>query len=150
MNSSHDQLERDLRAALRSIDHVPVSGDAWQQNQRRLRESGSRRGHRVLAAAAVVLVVLLVGGLLAALNGRSDSGTPANNGRDDGTSDSMSSDEMFADENLLGPIVEARDRPGRRRDGRARGRAVRHLRQGTEPVRPGSGRLQQLRRLHES
>ena len=54
MNSSHDQLERDLRAALRSIDHVPVSGDAWQQNQRRLRESGSRRGHRVLAAAAVV------------------------------------------------------------------------------------------------
>ncbi len=105
MSNSHDQLERDLRAALRSVDHVPVSRDAWQQNQRRLRESGSRRGHWVLAAAAVVLVVLLVGGLLAALNGRSDSGTPAN-GRDDGTSDSMSSDDMFAEENLLGPIVE--------------------------------------------
>jgi hypothetical protein len=103
MSNSHDQLERDLRAALRSVDHGPVSADAWQQNQRRLVASPDRRLPRLLAAAAVVLVLLLVGGLLAvATNGR-DSGTPANG---DGTSDSSSSEEVFADANLLGPIVE--------------------------------------------
>ena len=109
MSNSHDQLERDLRAALRSVDHAPVSGDAWQQNQRRLAASPSRlRLPLLLAAAAVVLVVLLVGGLLAVVTDGSDSGTPASG---DGSSDSSSSadsssDDVFADENLLGPIME--------------------------------------------
>ena len=103
MTSSHDQLERDLRAALRSVVLVPVSADAWQQNQRRLAAAPNRRLPKLLAAAAVVLAVLLIGGLLAIATGGRDSGTPAN---DDGSSDSSSSDEFFADENLLGPVVE--------------------------------------------
>ena len=56
-----------------------------------------------MAAAAVVLAVLLIGGLLALVSGGSDSSTPAN---DDGSNDSSSSENVFADENLLGPVVE--------------------------------------------
>ena len=149
MTSSHDQLERDLRAALRSVDHVPVSGDAWQQNQRRLAAAPNRRLPWLVSAAAVVLAVLLIGGLLALVTGGRDSGTPAND--DDGSSDSSSSDEFFADENLLGPIVEVERLTidGKRR--RARGGAVGHVGQGPEPVRPGDdrGRVQRWRRLHE-
>ena len=103
MTSPHDQLERDLRAALRSVDHVPVSSDAWQQNQRRLAAAPHRRLPWLVAAAAVVLAVLLIGGLLALVSGGSDSSTPANDG---GSNDSSSSDDVFADENLLGPVVE--------------------------------------------
>ena len=108
MSNSHDQLERDLRAALRSVDHLPVSGDAWQQNQRRLAESRRRRGSRLLMAAAAVVVVLLVGGLVAVVTRGGDGATPANGDHDSrgGTSDSMSSNEVFAEGNLLGPIVE--------------------------------------------
>ena len=104
MSNDHDQLERDLRAALRSIEHLPVSGDAWQQNQRRLAASRSRRGSRLLLAAAAVVVVLLVTGLVALATRDGDGATPANGDRG-GSSDSSSSDEMFAEENLLGPIV---------------------------------------------
>ncbi len=102
MTSSHDQLERDLRAALRSVVLVPVSADAWQQNQRRLAAAptaacpscfGGRR--RARGAARRRSVAIATGGR--------DGGTPAN---DDGSSDSSSSDEFFADENLLGPVVE--------------------------------------------
>ncbi len=105
MTDSQDQLERDLRAALRAVDHGPVSADAWQQNQRRLAESSSRRGSRLLVAAAAVVVVLLIGGLVAVDNRGGDGGAPADGGDDRGSSDSMSSDDMFAEENLLGPIV---------------------------------------------
>ena len=40
MSSSPDrvvQLERDLRAAARVFDDLPVAGDAWQRNQQRNR-----------------------------------------------------------------------------------------------------------------
>ncbi len=50
--------------------------------------------------------MLLIGGLVAVADRGGDSGTPANRGGGDGSNDSMSSDEMFADSNLLGPIVE--------------------------------------------
>jgi hypothetical protein len=105
MNDSQDQLERDLRAALRAVHHAPVSGDAWQQNQRRLAASRSRWGSRLLLVAAAVVTVLLVGGLVAIANRGGDGATPAKGGGG-GSSDSSSTDDVFADPNLLGPIAE--------------------------------------------
>ncbi len=67
MSSSPDRvllLERDLRAAARVFDDLPVAGDAWQQNQQRLAADRGRRGRTLLAVAAALVLVVAVGALV--------------------------------------------------------------------------------------
>ena len=97
MSSTPDhtaQLARDLRAARHDFDDVSVSGDAWQQNQRRVAADRGRRARVVLVAAAAVVLIALVGGavLLGGGPGGSD-GMPA------------SGDDPFGDSVVLGPPV---------------------------------------------
>jgi hypothetical protein len=88
------QLERDLRAAARAFDDVPVAGDAWQQNQRRLAADRGRRGRRLLAVAAAVVLVLAVGGLLLSGGTGGNETMPAGGG------------DPFGDSVVLGPPVQ--------------------------------------------
>jgi hypothetical protein len=99
-------VETRLHDALTDLtENVQVRGDAWQEHQRRRAVARSRIGSRLLlVAAAVIVVIALVGGLLGALNGKPDRSTPAH-GSGNGSGDSSSSDEVFANGNLLGPIV---------------------------------------------
>lgn len=92
----HTDLERELRAAARSFDQVPVAGDAWQQNHRRIAADRGRRGRTVLGAAAVVVLVALVGAAVLLGGGSGPNrGTPSEGG-----------DDPFGDSVILGPPVE--------------------------------------------
>jgi hypothetical protein len=88
-------VERDLRAAGRVFDDVPVSGDAWQQNQQRLVANRGRRGRTLLAVAAVVVLVIAVGGWLLGGGPGGQDGMPASGG-----------DDPFGDSVVLGPPVD--------------------------------------------
>ena len=92
---THDQLERELRHAARSVDGVTVSSGAWQENQRRLRSAGVRRRRRALSAAGLV-GVLAIGAVAVLAQSGDDGGMPAGG-----------SDDPFATQNILGEIVEA-------------------------------------------
>lgn len=94
--TNHTDLERDLRAAGRAFDDVAMSADAWQQNQHRLAASRSQRTRRWLSVAAAVIVALLIGTVAVFADRGPDAGPPAHQG----------SDDPFATENLLGPVVE--------------------------------------------
>jgi hypothetical protein len=61
---THDQLERQLRAAADSYDSVQASPDAWLENQRRVR-AARRPARRVALAAAAAAVVVAVGAVTA-------------------------------------------------------------------------------------
>jgi hypothetical protein len=57
-------VERDLRAAARAFDDVPVSADAWQQNQQRLAAGRGRHGRTLLAVSAGLVLLVAVGALV--------------------------------------------------------------------------------------
>jgi hypothetical protein len=71
------RLERDLRAAAATYNDLPVSGDAWQENQRRLGTSHRRRSPWLAATAAVVVLLLVGGALLLRGAQHTASGPPA-------------------------------------------------------------------------
>jgi hypothetical protein len=98
MSSSPDrtaQLERDLRAAARAFDDVPVAGDAWQQNQQRLSADRGRRGRALLTVAAALVLVVAVGALLLSGGSGRRQTLPAGGGGD-----------PFGDSVVLGPPVD--------------------------------------------
>jgi hypothetical protein len=88
------QLERDLRAAARAFDDVPVSGDAWQQNQQRLAAGRGRQGRTLLAVAAGLVLVVAVGALLLGGSPGGNRTMPAGGG------------DPFGDSVVLGPPVD--------------------------------------------
>jgi hypothetical protein len=88
------QLERDLRAAARVFDDVPVAGDAWPQNQLRLAANRGRRGRTLLAVAAGLVVVVAVGALLLGVGPGGNRTMPAGGG------------DPFGDSVVLGPTVD--------------------------------------------
>jgi hypothetical protein len=89
-------VERDLRAAARAFDDVPVSADAWQQNQQRLVADRGHRGRNLLAVAAGLVLVIAVGGLL--LGGGNGGKRTLPGGSDGG--------DPFGDSVVLGPPVD--------------------------------------------
>ena len=93
MTTARDRLEGDLRDAAHDFDDVVASPQAWQDNQRRLVGSRSRRSRLVLGGAAAVAVLAVAGG--ATLRGGSTADVPAAGG-----------DDPFATANLLGEPVE--------------------------------------------
>lgn len=93
---ARERLERELLETRALFDEVPVSPDAWQQNQRRLAVARSRRGGRLMAVAAAVVAVVLLGALVATLADQGpDRGTPGGGG-------SGGSDDPWLPENFLG------------------------------------------------
>jgi hypothetical protein len=91
-----ERLERELLEARAHFDEVPVSPDAWQQNQHRLAVARSRRGGRLMAVAAAVVAVVLLGALVATLADQGpDRGAPGGGG-------SGGSDDPWLTENILG------------------------------------------------
>jgi hypothetical protein len=88
-------VERDLRAAARAFDDVPVSADAWQQNQQRLATGRGRHGRTLLAVAAALVLVVAVGALL--LGGGNGGNRTLPGGGDD---------DPFGDSVVLGPPVD--------------------------------------------
>lgn len=97
MSSSPDrvlQLERDLRAAARAFDDLPVAGDAWQQNQQRLAADRGRRGRTLLAVAAALVLVVAVGALVLSGGNGGKQTLPGSGG------------DPFGDSVVLGPPVD--------------------------------------------
>jgi len=91
-----ERLERELLEARGHFDEMPVSPDAWQQNQHRLAVARSRRGGRLMAVAAAVVAVVLLGALVATLADKSpDRGAPGSGG-------SGGSGDPWQSENILG------------------------------------------------
>jgi hypothetical protein len=98
MSSSPERialLERDLRAAARAFDDVPVSADAWQQNQQRLAAGRGRHGRTLLAVAAALVLVVAVGALLFGGGNSGNRTMPAGGG-----------DDPFGDSVVLGPPMD--------------------------------------------
>ncbi|MDQ1598884.1 MAG: hypothetical protein QOD68_358, partial [Actinomycetota bacterium] len=89
------QLERDLRAAGRVFDDLPVASDAWQQNQQRLAADRGHRGRILLAVAAALVLVVAVGGLLLGGGNGGKRTLPGDGG-----------DDPFGDSVVLGPPVD--------------------------------------------
>jgi len=96
--SPTDQLEHDLRDALRSeADAVVIAPDPWQRNVLLVATDGKRRSNRILVVAAAALVGVVVIGVLALGGpGATRSDQPA-----------RGSDDAFASENIRGGAVEA-------------------------------------------
>ena len=97
MSSSPDRvllLERDLRAAARVFDDLPVAGDAWQQNQQRLAADRGRRGRTLLAVAAALVLVVAVGALVLGGGNGGKQTLPGSGG------------DPFGDSVVLGPPVD--------------------------------------------
>ena len=88
------QLERDLRAAARAFDDVPVPGDAWQQNQQRLAAGRGHRGRILLAVAAALVLVVAVGALVLGGGNGGNRTLPGAGG------------DPFGDSVVLGPPVD--------------------------------------------
>jgi hypothetical protein len=89
-------VERDLRAAARAFDDVPVSGDAWQQNQQRLAADRGHRGRILLAVAAGLVLVVAVGALVLGGGNSGKRTLPGGSGGGD----------PFGDSVVLGPPVD--------------------------------------------
>ncbi|HTE72523.1 MAG TPA: hypothetical protein VK640_04900 [Actinomycetes bacterium] len=105
---ANNRLERELLEARAHFDEVPVSPDAWQQNQHRLAVARRRRGGRLMAVAAAVVAVVLLGALVASLADQGpDRGAPGSGG--------SGSDDPWLQENILGEpqLVESRRLDGR-------------------------------------
>jgi hypothetical protein len=97
MSSAPDrvrQLERDLRAAARAFDDLPVAGDAWQQNQQRLAADRGRRSRALLVVAAALVLVVAVGALVLSGGNGGRQTMPGNGG------------DPFGDSVVLGPPVD--------------------------------------------
>jgi hypothetical protein len=89
-------VERDLRAAARAFDDVPVSSDAWQRNQLRLAANRGRRGRTLLAVAAALVLVVAVGALVLGGGNGGKRTLPGGSGGGD----------PFGDSVVLGPPVD--------------------------------------------
>jgi hypothetical protein len=91
-------IERDLRAAGRVFDDVPVTGDAWQQNQQRLTARRGRHGRTLLAVAAALVLVVAVGALVLGGGNGGNRTLPGAGG------------DPFGDSVVLGPPVDVETR----------------------------------------
>jgi hypothetical protein len=89
-------VERDLLAAARAFDDVPVSADAWQQNQQRLATDRGHRGRILLAVAAGLVLVVAVGALVLGGGNGGKRTLPGGSGGGD----------PFGDSVVLGPPVD--------------------------------------------